>query len=91
MSEPLSVIIEAIKRTLERTPPELAGDIVDRGIMLAGGGAKLRGLDTLIAHETGIVTHIAPEPLNCVVLGTGMALEKYKQMERVFSDRSRRV
>lgn len=90
MSEPLSVIIEAIKRTLERTPPELAGDIVDRGIMLAGGGAKLRGLDTLIAHETGIVTHIAPEPLNCVVLGTGMALEKYKQMERVFSDRSRR-
>ena len=91
MSEPLSVIIEAIKRTLERTPPELAGDIVDRGIMLAGGGAKLKGLDTLIAHETGIVTHIAPEPLNCVVLGTGMALEKYKQMERVFSDRSRRV
>ncbi len=91
MSEPLSVIIEAVKRTLERTPPELAGDIVDRGIMLAGGGAKLRGLDTLIAHETGIVTHVAPEPLNCVVLGTGMALEKYKQMERVFSDRSRRV
>ncbi len=91
MSEPLSVIIEAVKRTLERTPPELAGDIVDRGIMLAGGGAKLRGLDTLISHETGIVTHIAPEPLNCVVLGTGIALEKYKQMERVFSDRSRRV
>lgn len=91
MSEPLSVIIEAVKRTLEQTPPELAGDIVDRGIMLAGGGALLRGLDTLIAHETGIATHIAPEPLNCVALGTGIALEKYKQMERVFSDRSRRV
>lgn len=91
MSEPLSVIIEALKRTLERTPPELAGDIVDRGIVLAGGGAKLRGLDTLISHETGIATHIAPEPLNCVVLGTGMALEKHKQMERVFSDRSRRL
>lgn len=91
MSEPLSVIIEAIRRTLERTPPELAGDIVDRGIMLAGGGAKLKGLDTLIAHETGIVTHVAPEPLNCVVLGTGMALEKSKQMEKVFSDRSRRA
>lgn len=91
MSEPLSVIIEALKRTLERTPPELAGDIVDRGIVLAGGGAKLRGLDTLISHETGIATHIAPEPLNCVVLGTGMALEKHKQMERVFSDRARRL
>ena len=91
MAEPLSVIIEAIKRTLERTPPELAGDIVDRGIMLAGGGAMLKGLDTLIAHETGIVTHVAPEPLKCVVLGTGMALEKSKQMEKVFSDRSRRT
>lgn len=91
MSEPLSVIIEAIKRTLERTPPELAADIVDRGIMLAGGGALLKGLDTLISHETGMVTHIAAEPLSCVVLGTGIALEKFKQMERVFSDRSRRM
>jgi len=90
MSEPLSVIVEAVKRTLERTPPELAADIVDRGIMLAGGGAKLKGLDTLISHETGIVTHIAAEPMHCVVLGTGLALEKFKQMERVFSDRSRR-
>jgi len=91
MSEPLSVIIEAIKQTLERTPPELAADIVDRGIMLAGGGAKLKGLDTLISHETGIVTHVAAEPLDCVVLGTGLALEKHKQMERVFSNRSRRM
>jgi rod shape-determining protein MreB len=90
MSEPLSVIVEAVKRTLERTPPELAADIVDRGIMLAGGGAKLKGLDTLIGHETGIVTHIATEPMHCVVLGAGLALEKFKQMERVFSDRSRR-
>jgi rod shape-determining protein MreB len=91
MSEPLSVIIEAIKQTLERTPPELAADIVDRGIMLAGGGAKLKGLDTLIGHETGIVTHVAADPLDCVVLGTGLALEKHKQMERVFSNRSRRM
>lgn len=91
MSEPLSVIIDAIKRTLERTPPELAADIVDRGIMMAGGGAKLRGLDTLISHETGIVTHVAAEPLDCVVLGTGLALEKFQQLERVFSDRSRRM
>jgi rod shape-determining protein MreB len=89
MSEPLSVIVEAVKRTLERTPPELASDIIDRGIMLAGGGALMRGLDTLISHETGIVTHIAPDPLCCVVLGTGRVLENFKESERVFSGRSR--
>lgn len=89
MSEPLSVIIDAVKRTLERTPPELAADIIDRGIMLAGGGALLKGLDTLISHETGIVTHVAADPLSCVVLGTGRVLENFKQMERVFSGRSR--
>jgi rod shape-determining protein MreB and related proteins len=88
MSEPLAVIIEAVKRTLERTPPELASDIIDRGIMLAGGGALLRGLDTLISHETGIVTHVAADPLSCVVLGTGRVLENFKQLERVFSGRS---
>lgn len=89
MSEPLSVIVEAVKRTLERTPPELAADIIDRGIMLAGGGALLKGLDTLISHETGIVTHVAADPLSCVVLGTGRVLENFKQLGRVFSDRSR--
>jgi rod shape-determining protein MreB and related proteins len=89
MSEPLSVIIEAVKRTLERTPPELAADIIDRGIMLAGGGALLKGLDTLISHETGIVVHVAADPLSCVVLGTGRVLENFKQLERVFSGRSR--
>lgn len=88
MSEPLLVIIEAVKRTLERTPPELAADIVDRGIMLAGGGALLKGLNTLISHETGIITHIADEPLNCVVLGTGKVLENFTKMERVFAGRS---
>ncbi|MEB3336769.1 MAG: rod shape-determining protein [Leptolyngbyaceae bacterium] len=91
MSEPLSVIIEAVKRTLERTPPELAADIIDRGIMLAGGGALLKGLDTLISHETGIVTHVAADPLSCVVLGTGRVLENFKQLGRVFSDRSRHL
>jgi len=91
MSEPLSVIIEAVKRTLERTPPELASDIIDRGIMLAGGGALLKGLDTLISHETGIVTHVAADPLSCVVLGTGRVLENFKQLERVFSGRSRNL
>ncbi|MEM9770073.1 MAG: rod shape-determining protein [Cyanobacteria bacterium P01_D01_bin.73] len=89
MSEPLSVIVEAVKRTLERTPPELAADIIDRGIMLAGGGALLKGLDTLISHETGIVVHVAADPLSCVVLGTGRVLENFKELERVFSSRSR--
>ncbi len=86
MAEPLLVIIEAIKRTLERTPPELAADIVDRGIMLAGGGALLRGLDTLISHETGIVVHVAADPLRCVVMGTGRVLENFKDLGRVFSN-----
>ena len=89
MAEPLTVIIEAVQRTLERTPPELAADIIDRGIMLAGGGALLKGLDTLISHETGIVVHVAADPLSCVVLGTGRVLENFKQLERVFSGRSR--
>ncbi len=89
MAEPLSVIVEAVKRTLEDTPPELAADIIDRGIMLAGGGALLKGLDTLISHETGIVVHVAADPLSCVVLGTGRVLENFSQMERVFSARSR--
>jgi rod shape-determining protein MreB len=91
MAEPLIVIVEAVKRTLERTPPELASDIIDRGIMLAGGGALLKGLDTLISHETGIVTHIAADPLSCVVLGTGRVLENFQELGRVFSDRSSSV
>lgn len=85
MTEPLSAIVEAVKRTLERTPPELAADIVDRGIMLAGGGALLKSLDTLISHETGIVVHIADDPLSCVVLGTGRVLENFNQLARVFN------
>jgi rod shape-determining protein MreB len=88
MAEPLAVIVEAVKRTLERTPPELAADIIDRGIMLAGGGALLKGLDTLLSHETGIVVHVAANPLSCVVLGTGRVLENFSQMGRVFSGSS---
>ena len=87
LQEPVRNIVDTIKRTLEQTPPDLAADIIDRGIMLAGGGAMLRGLDVLIGHETGIVTHIAAEPLKCVVLGTGRVLED-KTLDRVFSDRS---
>jgi rod shape-determining protein MreB and related proteins len=91
MAEPLSVIVEAVKRTLEKTPPELASDIIDRGIMLAGGGALLTGIDTLISHETGIVTHIAPAPLNCVVIGAGKVLEDYKKLGRVLTSRLNRL
>ena len=87
LQDPINSIIDAIKRTLEQTPPDLAADIIDRGVMIAGGGAMLRGIDTLISHETGVVTHIAAEPLRCVVLGTGKVLED-KAFDRVFSDRS---
>ena len=83
MAEPLNVIVEAVKRTLERTPPELAADIVDRGIMLAGGGAQVRGISDLISHETGILTHVAEDPLLCVVQGCGMVLEDYARLQRV--------
>jgi rod shape-determining protein MreB len=91
MSEPLAVIVDAVRRTLEKTPPELAADIIDRGIMLAGGGALLRGIDTLISKETGMVTHIAEDPLRCVVKGTGEVLKNPKVLERVMSIGSRGV
>ena len=64
-----------IKETLEQTPPELAADIIDRGIMLTGGGALLKGLDRLVSQETGIPVHVAERPLDCVVEGTGKSLE----------------
>jgi rod shape-determining protein MreB len=73
--EPVSLIVDAIKDALENTPPELAGDIVDRGIMLTGGGALLRGLDVLIMEETGLPVTIADDPLSAVVRGAGMALD----------------
>jgi rod shape-determining protein MreB len=75
ISEPLAAIVEAVKLTLERTPPELSSDIMERGIVLAGGGAMLRGLDQLISQETKMPVHIAEDPMSCVVMGTGQALE----------------
>lgn len=75
MNENLMRIVEAIKDTLECTPPELSSDIIDRGIILSGGGALLRGLDTLIQNETGIEVHIAEAPLDCVALGAGAVLD----------------
>lgn len=75
LREPIASIIDAIKNTLEKTPPELASDIMDKGIMLAGGGAMLRGLDKLIYDETNMPVHIAELPIDCVALGAGKALD----------------
>lgn len=75
LKEPVAAIIDAIKTTLEKTPPELASDIMDKGIMLAGGGAMLRGIDQLINKETHMPVHIAESPLDCVALGAGKALD----------------
>jgi rod shape-determining protein MreB and related proteins len=75
IQEPLNAIVEAVKLTLEATPPELAADAMDSGIVLAGGGALLRGLDKLIHRETGMPVHIAKDPLSCVVIGTGIVVE----------------
>ena len=86
LSEPLSNVIEAIKITLEKTPPELAADIIDQGIMLAGGGALLKGLDLLINHETGMPVKIAERPLDCVADGTGAVLENIDKLIDVLDD-----
>ena len=75
LKEPVASIIDAIKTTLEKTPPELASDIMDKGIMLTGGGAMLKGLDQLINEETHMPVHIAESPLDCVALGAGKALD----------------
>lgn len=75
LSDCVMTVVDAIKDTLEKTPPELAADIIDRGIMLTGGGALLRGFDKLVSQETGIPVHVAERPLDCVVEGTGKSLE----------------
>jgi rod shape-determining protein MreB len=82
IEEPLSQIIDAIKATLDRTPPELASDIMDRGIVLAGGGALLQGLADRIRDETQIPTHLAESPLTCVAVGSGRSLEEFEVIHR---------
>jgi len=81
--EPVDSIINAVKITLERTPPELASDIMDKGIMMAGGGVMLDGLDQLLSQETDIPVHIAESPLECVVNGTSQVLEDIDKWEKV--------
>ena len=83
MAEPIAGIVEAVKMTLERTPPELAADIVDRGIVMAGGGSLLRGLDRLLGEETGMPVTLADDPLSSVALGTGKALEEIETLKKV--------
>ncbi len=83
LNEPVYSMIDAIKYTLEKTPPELASDIIETGIYLTGGGALLRGLDLLISEETGMPVHIANEPLNCVALGTGLVLEQIDSLKNI--------
>ena len=83
LREPITSIIEAIKLTLEKTPPELAADIMDKGIMLTGGGALLDGLDELVRQETGMPVQIADNPLDCVAVGAGKVLEEIETLKRV--------
>lgn len=85
LTDPLNQIVSAVKIALERTPPELGADIADRGIVLTGGGALLRGLDRLLMEETGLPVIIAENPLTCVVRGTGVALERIDSLQRIFA------
>ncbi|RLV49696.1 rod shape-determining protein [Nocardioides mangrovicus] len=83
MEEPITVIVDAVRETLDQTPPELAGDIMDRGVVLTGGGALLRGLDELIRHETGIPVHVAQDPLTSVAMGAGKCVEEFEALQQV--------
>ena len=83
LTEPVNAILDAVRVALERTPPELAADIVDKGIMLTGGGALLRNLDTLMRHETGLPITVVEDPLTCVVRGSGMVLDNLKLLRDV--------
>ncbi len=83
MSEPLSQIVESLKTALEQTPPELAADIVDRGIVLTGGGSLLKGLDTLLKDQTNLPINLVDDPLRCVVLGAGKVLDNVHTYDRI--------
>jgi rod shape-determining protein MreB len=87
LSDPLATIIEAIRTTLEKTPPELSADIIDRGIMLTGGGARLRGIDLLVMQQTGMPGHTASRPLDCVVDGAGKRLGRSSASRRMHGER----
>lgn len=83
LSEPIAQIVEAVRITLERTPPELSADLIEKGIILAGGGALLRGIDKLVSEETGLPVHLADDPLTAVALGTGKVLNELTYLRRL--------
>lgn len=90
IEEPVSSIVDAVKSTLDRTPPELAGDIMEKGIVLTGGGALLRGLDERLKHETGMPIHVPENPLSCVATGAGRCVEEFDALKRVLIASGRR-
>ena len=83
-------IVNAVKNTLDKTPPELASDLMDRGIVLTGGGALLRGLDERLRHETGMPIHISERPLQAVAEGSGKCIEEFEALEKVLISEPRR-
>ena len=89
LEEPLVKIIDAVKSTLDKTPPELASDIMDRGIMMAGGGSLLQGLDERLRRETEMPIHVAESPLTCVAVGSGRSLEEFEVMQKASSTNGR--
>ena len=90
IEEQVHAIIDAVRTTLDQTPPELAGDIMDRGIVLTGGGALLRGLDERISHETGMPVHVARDPLSSVAMGSGKCVEEFEALQQVLVSEPRR-
>jgi rod shape-determining protein MreB len=82
MAEPLQSIVNTVKSVLEKTPPELSSDVIDRGIVMTGGTSLLRNLDNLLTRESGIPCHLAEDPLTCVAIGAGLALEHYSILRR---------
>jgi rod shape-determining protein MreB len=90
IEEPVNAIVDAVKTTLDKCPPELSGDVMDRGIVLTGGGALLRGLDERLRRETGMPIHIAEDPLDSVALGSGKCVEEFEALQQVLDAQPRR-
>ncbi len=90
IEEPVTAIIDAVKSTLDRTPPELAADLMEQGVVLTGGGSLLHGLDARLQHETGMPIVVARDPLNCVAIGSGQCLEEFEALKQVLITSSSR-
>ena len=90
IEEPVTAIIDAVKATLDRTPPELAADLMEQGVVLTGGGSLLHGLDARLQHETGMPITVARDPLTCVAIGSGQCLEEFEALKQVLITSSSR-